>query len=77
MDEKLKEAIMLLEQAHEEIKNLRRANYEKSLRLQMHDDMMMIFKAEAPRSGCCDNSQDISYRVDKFIRSNKSEVKNG
>lgn len=74
MNEKLNEAIKLLEQSHQEIKNLRQSNYEKSLRLNMFDDMMKLFKTDAPRSGCCDNSTDINYRVDKFIRENK-EVK--
>lgn len=58
----------LLQEAAKEIKRLRDANAMQASRLQMFDDMMLLFRTEPPRFGCCNNSNDILFKLNNKIK---------
>lgn len=64
------ESTALLNNAVVEIKNLRRRNEIQSARLQMFDDMMMLFRAESPRYGSA-HSPDVIYSIESYLASIK------
>lgn len=61
----------LLRRAASEIKHLRNRNQIMSARLDMFDNVMMLFKAEPPRNGYSE-SLDIVQELEKSVALNES-----
>lgn len=70
----LKEATQLLESARQEITQLRQQNNIMGARLEMFDSVMLLFRTEPnfPRMGM---SEDVNYRIEKFLASQLAETK--
>jgi hypothetical protein len=63
--------IQLLKGASQQIKNLRRDNLVMSARLDMFDQMMLLFNTSPANRGYC-MSPDITYDIDKLVTEQES-----
>lgn len=68
----MQEALDLLKESANEIKSLRRRLELQHARLQMFDDMMLIFCSEPRRYGQGETI-DVAWKIDKFIEANKEK----
>lgn len=61
----------LLQQSSDEIKILRKQNEIMGAKLDMFDKIFLIFDANARRSNsiCC--SEDVAYKIDKYLENEK------
>lgn len=68
-----KEEKYLLQDAAAEIKQLRQANQAMGLRLQMFDDLMLLFRTGPAYQGIA-MSEDVVYKIEKAIVSDEQDA---
>lgn len=64
--------IELLQEASNEIKDLRARNERQSIRLVVIDDMLDLLRAK-PTAATQGYSEDVAWKIDKYIRENQQE----
>lgn len=63
--------LQLLQDASNEIKNLREQNRVMAMRLEVFDSMLAVFNGRPPQRSMQTNSNDVLWWIEQYIKTNE------